>query len=110
MPPEGPEEGGEADDNQIERPEEARLATVAGLVTEQAVVSGFPEIDEIAEGDAAVHVAAADQADVSGDALKSGVPFLPFQEPAEDQADQVLGKLPDLQQDGGQEVHITRTR
>ena len=110
VPPEGPEEGGEADDNQIERPEETRLAAVAGLVAEQAVIGWFPEIDEVAEGDAAVHVGAADKMNVPRNVLKIGMPFFSFQEPAEDQPDQILGKLPDLQQDGGQEVHITRTR
>ena len=110
VPPEGPEEGGEADDNQIERSEKAGLAAVAGFVPEEAVVGGFPEIDEVAEGDAAVHVGAADKMNAPGDALEIGMPFFSFQEPAENQPDQILGKLPDLQQDGGQEVHITRTR
>ena len=83
---------------------------MAGLVTEQAVVGGLPEIDEVAEGDAAGHVGAADKTNVRGYILEIGVPFLSFQEPAENQPGQILGKLPDLQQDGGQADHITRTR
>ena len=60
MPPEGPEEGGEADDQEIERAEEAGLAAVAGFVPEETVVGGFPEIDEVAEGDASLHIIATD--------------------------------------------------
>ncbi len=86
------------------------LPAVPGLVAEETLVGGFPEIDKVAEGDAPGHVVAADKTDVPGDVLEIGVPFLSFQEPAENQPGQILGKLPDLQQDGGQAVHITRTR
>ena len=110
MPPEGPKKRWNADDKQIKWSEEAGLAAVAGFVEEQAVVGGFPEIDEVAEGDAAVHVGAADQADALGEALDAGVPLFSSHEQAEKQPDQILGKLPNLQEDGGEEVHITRTR
>lgn len=110
VPPEGPEKGGEADDNQVERPEHPRLAAMAGFVAEEAFVGGFPEIDEVAEGYSAGHVVAADETNAPWNALEVRMPFFSSQEPAEDQPGQILGKLPDLQQDGGQEVHITRTR
>ena len=86
------------------------LTAVAGFVAEQPVVSRLSEIDEVAKRNAAEHVVSADKPNVTGNVLNVSEPFFPFQKPAENQPDQILRKLPHLQQGGGQEVHITRTR
>ena len=53
------EERRKADDQKVQRPEHPRLAAMAEFVEKQPVVGGFPEIDEIAQGHASLHVAGA---------------------------------------------------
>ena len=114
VPPAGPEEGGEADHKQIERPQEAGLEAVPVLVLDHLVVGRRPEIDEVPQGDAAPHVPRANDMDGRWDpGIVLKTPF-PFQKPANNEPQQVLRQLPDLQEDGTQEIdrglHITRTR
>ena len=89
-------------------------SAVAVLVPDHPVVHRSPAIDEIPQGDAAVHVGGGHQTDVLREAGEISVPPFSLQEPAENEADEVLRELPHLQEDGGQDregaPHITRTR
>ena len=114
VPPEGPEEGGESDDEQVERSQEAGLDAVSVLMPDHLFIHRRAEIDEVSQGDAAPHVPGAHDADGLRDAGYTGQAPFPFQEKAHEESEQVLGQLPYLQEGSGQEgegaVHITRTR
>ena len=111
MPPKGPEERRDPDDQEVERSQEAGLPAVPIFVPGHPVVYRRPAIDEVSQGNAPVHVGCAHDTDVIRDARKVAVTPFPLQEPAEDKSDEVLRQLPNLQEDGGQGVpHITRTR
>ena len=84
------------------------MATCGIAAGARPVMNAF--VDEVAKRNAAEHVVSADKPNVTGNVLNVSEPFFPFQKPAENQPDQILRKLPHLQQGGGQEVHITRTR
>ena len=56
VPPEGPEEGREADDQKIERPQQAGLEAVPVLVQDHSVIRRRPEVNEVSQGNAPMHV------------------------------------------------------
>ena len=114
MPPEGPEQRRQADDQEIEGAQQTGLAAMAVLVPGHFLVNGRPAVDEVPQGDAAVHVGCAHHMDLIRNAGKVAIAAFSLQEPAENETGQVLRQLPHLQEDGGQDgqdaPHNTRTR